>query len=677
MTNWDLLTFIRYICNKEQHGGSITEDQYNQIAPIAQLIFYDNDIAQYERTGISTNVIERMKVVLSPDLSINSNGTSNLPSDFYHWGSCYYTQTIGSSDYVRVVVPVTDQEYDEMIGSSIVVPTSQYPICKRYSSKIQFSPLKNTYVKFNYLRYPATPFIDFYQDDQYNIIYKEAKGVGGALIRGDSYSQISNLVLSGTTLENSDGGMLYWNLSYNHLNSLYELFLYKDIAKLNAVAYAQVSSTGSTNIIEANNSGITGTVDLTIEPYYTFIGNTLNKITSSSLYGVTEPLNLYWELKCIPNLVDGYTVETQFNTYLNSSKGTLFFSSSLGNAVSGTANIIGPHGEFGTVVISNAFTSDIVSDSEAKAILSYFRIVQNIFNDNTFYYDVYDDGSNVTVSVYSDVAMANKIMSGSTPRGGDVKLSLQQSNLSGLSGIIHVNSTVNGLVINGDTNNQLLNLTMVGLDNTTTDNGILYYNIYKTKGFYSTPPHGLFDQLLIFFYNNSLKRNSDIVASFTILLPDVGITPRFITYYDGYYLYGGTDRLYYQEGDTYEQMVYHEYTNIYEQLRLSKFYYNTSSTPINDTDSGNTIQILSLNYSHSGHIDYSSGDWDLNNVIQIKVDMDDSNKVISYPDSQTVEMEWRDEDKIRIAGRMLEMIGLNLKDQSIIQYAQEFKAIKR
>lgn len=74
--------------------------------------------------------------------------------------------------------------------------------------------------------------------------------------------QISNLVLSGfITIDaylNTDKGKLY--ASYSHEDSEYVLRLYKDAAKTQLVASASSSAFGQVEVVQENDSGISGSV---------------------------------------------------------------------------------------------------------------------------------------------------------------------------------------------------------------------------------------------------------------------------------------------------------------------------------------------------------------------------------------------------------------------------------
>jgi hypothetical protein len=674
MKNKDIWDLLQFICNKEQSGNTLTPDQFNSLFIAQQKRYVEFLLSEYERTKKIGIAFQKLRTLKTPDLHLDSNGFADLPTDYLFTDVIEYLQTIGSDTYSRIVDECTGQEFKERKSDYNTLPTEKHPISQLIGDKIQVEPLRNSYLKFQYIRRPKDPYLDWYVDGYHNLVFKEEQVTGqSGIVYGDTYGQISNLVLTGITELNSDQFFLYWNLSFNSYNDLYELFFFKDSSKQAPVAFAQLSSSGNTNIISTGGSGITGSVTLAIQPYYTLSGNGLGKILSSILNGVKFPLLLYWELKCIPNLVDGYSIETQFNLYLNSSKGALFSSSSL-NGVEGTLNISGPNGETGTVTIINAFAMTISSVSVNKNILSNFRLSQIVFNYYIFYYALIDTGNNLAMRIYSDSSMNNEIMSGSVAKGQNAKVVLTESNFSGFNGIIHINSLIsNAIVINGDAANQISNFIMQGLGPNNSDAGTLYWDLGASKIWDGSYPQNWMNVVQIVFYKNSLKRPQDVVAwgqydpaaGWPQTVPAGVFTIGAVT---GLPLHGADGHIFWTTGDTFDQQQFYDppYTSPFIQIGLDLNY------SIDDINAGNTIIATTTSYAHTGQIDYTSGAWTINNTIQVIVDMDSENKFLFLTDSLTVECELTDESKMHILGMILKDIGRNLSSKEIEAYADNY-----
>jgi len=837
MTNWDLLEFIWFVCNKEQYGDSFTAADFNKLAPIVQQQFYDDERSQYERTQIVTNVIERMKVALSPDMAINSNGISDLPANYYYWSNCIYPQTIGSNTYHRPVSRVTDGEYADRIGSSIVMPTSQYPICLIRGGKIQFEPLRSTYVKFNYLRYPTKPFIDYYIDENLNQIYKEAGATSAIIIKGDIYSQISNLVLTGITEDNSDYFSLYWKITLNISTLLYEFNIYKDTGFINKVAYATTTVVGgSVTINEYANSGISGSATLAISTI------DITEDGTSFLDGVTLINNNYTRLYY--SIYYNIALNKSFlKLYSNYNKTTLVSTGSLTGYVGSTISMIGLTGNAvltGNILsispssddyLSNIFITGMYGSNnisiEYEYSLATKALIISVYKDADlicyFSFSNFLFGTTVTIpqnnsSGYSTSALIN------VKKEGDAYNQISAIELSGIAstnsnlGDIYydinsvginlyshynseyslyenglswcglcqspINSDIYSCVFGGDIYRQAGGIgSFAPLSQTSRNwrglcsapNGDIYAcvlngDIYKQTG--GTGNFMALSQTSRAWNGLCSAPNGDIYAC--VLNGDIykqtGGTGNFIAlsqtarYWNGlcsapngdiYACVSGGD-IYKQTGGTGNFMALSQTSrawsglsadssgNIYACVTGVGIYKQTGGTGnfillrsinrswigilstlndvlcgcvqfgyihanINYPDlrvayivltngivvytnnsglSGNIIGSFStpVVLSSSSYLDFSSvstlqtltstyvnGNMSLGNYVDFNQDNSDDNVITSVTESETVEMEWRDEDKIRIAGRMIEAIGLNLKDNSILQYAQQFK----
>jgi len=110
------------------------------------------------------------------------------------------------------------------------------------------------------------------------ILPKDFDGGFNPVILGDGAEQLDNLVLAGLDMANTDTGKLYWSLS--DVASTRTFAIYKDDAKGSGDKVAEyVGADGTTvAIVQANGSGITGTVDLA---YTTDDTDTSNEIETS------------------------------------------------------------------------------------------------------------------------------------------------------------------------------------------------------------------------------------------------------------------------------------------------------------------------------------------------------------------------------------------------------------
>jgi hypothetical protein len=85
------------------------------------------------------------------------------------------------------------------------------------------------------------------------------------MVNNAPYQQLSNLRLDGISTvadaQNTDNGKLYGSFTYSA--PTYTLNLYSDFTKLNLVATATATALGIATVAEANDSRLTGTVNIT------------------------------------------------------------------------------------------------------------------------------------------------------------------------------------------------------------------------------------------------------------------------------------------------------------------------------------------------------------------------------------------------------------------------------
>lgn len=259
MTLDNLLTFVNFIINKKSSGNPYSIEELNINLPIAQQRYYNSQYSQYQRTRKITDSLE-IFASNKNTITIDYNGQYSLPANYFHCTGLGYIENINGTNYYRKIKQITDGQYYSRMGSSLLEPTSKYPIAIFSNNKIQFEPLRSAYGLFSYLRNPTTPYYDYYTDDYDNKIYKVAGASKTDIILRDLYSQLSGITLNGVTDDYSDSGKLYGTLIYS---TVYTLNLYSDEERTQLVASGnRNTSSGSITISQSNNSGISGSVTL-------------------------------------------------------------------------------------------------------------------------------------------------------------------------------------------------------------------------------------------------------------------------------------------------------------------------------------------------------------------------------------------------------------------------------
>ena len=188
----ELYKFVQFVANKEQ-SGFIKPSEFNLSVDRAQMqLFMERygNPAEYQPGRPIPRVAYNQTQKISDDLRefivrgtlyVPSTGIMKYPLDYLHFSSAsstYLDSSISSKDrnsdcpgcskeekrknikasIVNKVVsvrPIDDFELANILGSSIVAPTREYPILTFYSEGVQYHPKDIGSVDFVYLRRPA------------------------------------------------------------------------------------------------------------------------------------------------------------------------------------------------------------------------------------------------------------------------------------------------------------------------------------------------------------------------------------------------------------------------------------------------------------------------------------------------------------------------------------------
>jgi len=93
-------------------------------------------------------------------------------------------------------------------------------------------------------------------------------------INGDVSTQLSSLVLADIASDNTNRGIVYWELT--NTGSTRKVDLFKDVAKASLVASGTRTGDGSITLTEQNSSGLSGSVTVTYTTDDTDAGNTID-----------------------------------------------------------------------------------------------------------------------------------------------------------------------------------------------------------------------------------------------------------------------------------------------------------------------------------------------------------------------------------------------------------------
>jgi hypothetical protein len=193
MNNGDIFKYILFLANKDTTGNSISPVEFNQALVVANLKFLKKKIGISEEyrvgqpiprqssevTQVITDDILPFKIHMgdpnTPELVIDSNGYATIPTDFFYPHALsykYFPNNDCSGDYDPEKIDVlTDQQWDDIAGSSIRRPTLKYPACNFQNGVIRFLPKNLQRANFVYIRNPLTPVYDYYINADLEYVY--------------------------------------------------------------------------------------------------------------------------------------------------------------------------------------------------------------------------------------------------------------------------------------------------------------------------------------------------------------------------------------------------------------------------------------------------------------------------------------------------------------------------
>lgn len=154
-------TQVFEIIKKNQNGGYIKTDDFNNYAKLEQLSFYNTIISASESSQQSMDIADELKV--SVNLFPDANGLISKPSDYMQLQSMtgrYYINQTTSKLVQFQIMGQSESDFSEI--SNFSKPSKKYPIAIVNADTIELKP-NSAYssVKFNYYRLPLDPVWGF------------------------------------------------------------------------------------------------------------------------------------------------------------------------------------------------------------------------------------------------------------------------------------------------------------------------------------------------------------------------------------------------------------------------------------------------------------------------------------------------------------------------------------
>jgi len=160
----EIYTACNYIANKNKSGNAFNINHFNHLIELLTPDFFKKKIEESgyfirgrdltEREGLlSSKILEEL--IANETVAIGGA----LTYDFaYNIGA-------HDSDNNITVRLIEEQEYHDRVGDSVLAPSAAYPVMMIRDGAITVYPDSIANINISYYRYPNTPFLDYYIDD--------------------------------------------------------------------------------------------------------------------------------------------------------------------------------------------------------------------------------------------------------------------------------------------------------------------------------------------------------------------------------------------------------------------------------------------------------------------------------------------------------------------------------
>jgi hypothetical protein len=215
-------TTLLDVIRKDKRSRSVDVDEFNNLIKLTNWRLWNKFNKDYEKDAESSNAMAVFKVFNEPVTL--SEGIGELPDDY---GRLIGEPRFYDGDDTVVADVVTAIEYSQRSRDSLTKPTTTHPVCFIANQNKSFTTTEtpagtdtvalalvvkpsnvDNLIYIDYLREPATPFLDYYVNDttlDYTYLDEDATGV--SVPSGSTYRDGT----AGVTSVNSQTVDLEWD----------------------------------------------------------------------------------------------------------------------------------------------------------------------------------------------------------------------------------------------------------------------------------------------------------------------------------------------------------------------------------------------------------------------------------------------------------------------------------
>ncbi len=156
----DIYQLNNYISNKEKSGNAFTPNQFNSIIEILNRDFFKKKVEEsgyFEEGGRSYSD----PLAGSKNLHRFIHNETIAPAGATTYTYAYPLGATITATGVQVEF-ITEQEYNDRLGDSVLAPSATAPVALERGDNIYVEP--NVNIDLSYYFYPDTPVLDYYID---------------------------------------------------------------------------------------------------------------------------------------------------------------------------------------------------------------------------------------------------------------------------------------------------------------------------------------------------------------------------------------------------------------------------------------------------------------------------------------------------------------------------------
>lgn len=137
MTNYDIYKLVNFVTRKDFKGTPETLSNFNRLLQKANREKFKEEFLTYQANQNMNDRLSPFEVQEDVADLTTTTTTITLPTGYAHFIGMYW---VDEDEYSRVFDLVTDDQWDMRCGSTLTIPTNEYPICKIVNDKLYIKP---------------------------------------------------------------------------------------------------------------------------------------------------------------------------------------------------------------------------------------------------------------------------------------------------------------------------------------------------------------------------------------------------------------------------------------------------------------------------------------------------------------------------------------------------------